>query len=213
MIQNEEQALQWIADLEGVDETAVPRLELLVRLLREENSRQNLVSAASLEQVWTRHIVDSAQLLNHVPRGTFSTWLDLGTGAGFPGLVIATLLPSLRIRMVESRAKRIDWLDRALSELGLANAQVAGQRLEQVDTQAYDVISARAFAPLDHLVKLAHRFSTRTTQWLLPKGRSAEQELSTLSGFHHKFHVEPSVTDPEAGIVVGTLIGRKGFKS
>lgn len=213
MIQSEEQAQRWIVDLEETDDAAWQRLMLLTRMLEEENSRQNLVSATSLGQVWQRHIVDSAQLLNHVPRGSFSTWLDLGTGAGFPGLVIAALLPDLQMTMVESRAKRIDWLNRAVRQLDLKNAQVVGKRLEQVDSRVCDVISARAFAPLDNLLHMAHRFSTHTTQWLLPKGRSASQELATLSGFHHKFHVEPSVTDPEAGIVVGTLVGRKGSKS
>jgi 16S rRNA (guanine527-N7)-methyltransferase len=84
------------------------RLERLAALLAEENRVQNLVSAASLDAVWQRHIVDSAQLLTHVPRGTFTAvsapWLDLGTGAGFPGLVIAALHPGCEVLMVRSRA-------------------------------------------------------------------------------------------------------------
>jgi 16S rRNA (guanine527-N7)-methyltransferase len=186
------------------------RLEALVAMLAEENQRQNLVSAASLDQVWLRHIVDSAQLLPHVPRGTDLPWLDLGTGAGFPGLVIAALRPESEVLMVESRARRIEWLDRARIAMGLERAKVIGQRLELVETCQAAVISARAFAPLERLLTLSARFSTSDTLWLLPKGRSAQQELDDLRKWRHVFHVEQSLTDPQAGIIVGTLAGRKG---
>lgn len=213
MIDNEERAKAWIASVPDIEPDAVRRLDILVDMLREENSRQNLVSAASLTRVWQRHIVDSAQLLTHVSRGTVATWLDLGTGAGFPGLVIAALRPELAVTMVESRAKRIDWLQRALLAMELHRSRVAGMRLEQYEAEPSDVISARAFAPLPELLALAARFSTSATLWLLPKGRSAAQEVSELSGWQHRFHVEPSLTDPEAGIVVGNLAGRKGSQS
>jgi 16S rRNA (guanine527-N7)-methyltransferase len=213
VIANEEEAKAWVATLADVDAAALERLNLLVTMLQEENVRQNLVSAASLAQVWQRHIADSAQLLSHVPRGTAATWLDLGTGAGFPGLVIAALRPELAVTMVESRAKRIDWLNRAALAMELPFARIAGVRLEQLEAQPFDVISARAFAPLPALLINASRFSTSSTLWLLPKGRSAAQEVSELSGWQHRFHVEPSLTDPEAGIVVGTLAGRKGSQS
>ena len=91
MIDSEDSARDWLRSLPECDDAAMARLEQLVALLIEENARQNLVSAASLDSVWQRHIADSAQLLPHVPRETSSPWLDLGTGAGFPGLVIAAL--------------------------------------------------------------------------------------------------------------------------
>jgi 16S rRNA (guanine527-N7)-methyltransferase len=139
--------------------------------------------------------------------------MDLGTGAGFPGLVIAILRPDLEVTMVEVRARRVEWLERASAVLRLTNAQTVGSRLELVQTSIVGVISARAFAPLEVLLELSARFSTEDTTWLLPKGRSAAQELSSLRGWRHTFHVEPSVTDPEAGIVVGKLVGRKGVYS
>lgn len=206
MIENEDQAKAWLTALPEADPLAMGRLERLVALLQEENVRQNLVSAASLAEVWRRHIVDSAQLLTHVPRET-SPWLDLGTGAGFPGLVIAALRPDCAVVMVESRARRIDWLERAREALGLAEARVEGTRLESVQSFESAVISARAFAPLPQLLALSARFSTSDTRWLLPKGRSAAQELAELSGWSHMFHVEQSVTDRDAGIIVGTLQG------
>ncbi|WP_374285294.1 16S rRNA (guanine(527)-N(7))-methyltransferase RsmG [Novosphingobium sp.] len=208
MLRDEAEARSWLAALPEWDAAAAERLELLVQLLAEENQAQNLVSAASLDEVWRRHIADSAQLLTHVPRETGSPWLDLGTGAGFPGLVIAALRPEAEVLMVESRARRIDWLERARIAMGLQNAQVIGTRLEQVPTRPVRAISARAFAPLPRLLDLSARFSTADTIWLLPKGRSAAQGLSELCGWRHMFHVEQSLTDADAGVILGTLGGK-----
>jgi len=210
MIETEDQARVWLRSELAVDDAGMARLETLVAMLREENHKQNLVSAASLDQVWQRHIVDSAQLLSHVPRGTSGPWLDLGTGSGFPGLVVAALDPNRRVIMVESRTRRIEWLERAMSALELTCAEVVGKRLEVVASEPVSVISARAFAPLAQLLELSERFSTSDTLWLLPKGRSAQQELQDLRNWRHMFHVEQSITDPQAGIIVGTLAGRKG---
>ncbi len=179
------------------------QLEQLVGELIDENSRQNLVAKNSLEQVWRRHIADSVQLLRwvSVPQGP---WIDLGSGAGFPGLVIAAMRPEQPVMLVESRKRRIDWLERVALGLGLDNCRVEGLRLEQVETLEAGVISARAFAPLDRLLRLSARFSTAATQWVLPKGRSAEQEVQTLPKRDRgMFHVEQSLTDTEAGIIVG----------
>ncbi|EJU10065.1 glucose inhibited division protein B [Sphingomonas sp. LH128] len=210
MITTEDEAREWLRALPECDAMAMERLELLVAMLAEENQRQNLVSATSLDQVWLRHIVDSAQLLPHVPRETSTPWMDLGTGAGFPGLVIAALRPECEVVMVESRARRIEWLDRARIAMGLTRASIAGQRLELVESRQAAVISARAFAPLDKLLTLSARFSTSDTVFLLPKGRSAGQELQDLRKWRHVFHVEQSLTDPQAGIIVGTLADGKG---
>lgn len=208
MIANELEARQFVSGLDGVDGAALDRLECLAALLAEENQRQNLVAAASLDHVWQRHIADSLQLLAYVPRETFGPWIDLGTGAGFPGLAVACALLDRPVLMVESRARRIDWLQRACDSLGLSNAKVIGSRLELVESTQCSVISARAFAPLPKLLDLSARFSTADTIWLLPKGRSARQELQELTGWQHMFHVEQSQTDPEAGIIVGKVTGK-----
>lgn len=207
MIANEEGAKAWVAALPEADALAMDRLERLITMLAVENRKQNLVSASSLDEVWRRHIADSAQLVAHVPRGT-SPWLDLGTGAGFPGLVVAVLRPQAEVVMVESRKRRIEWLEQILTELGLDQARVVGSRLEAVETFSAAVISARAFAQLDPLLALSARFSTSDTTWLLPKGRSAAQELQELVGWRHVFHVKQSLTDADAGIIVGRLLGR-----
>ena len=209
MKSSEVAAREWMGQLPETDDAALARLDRLVALLAEENSQQNLVSAKSLDEIWQRHIADSAQLLAHVPRET-SPWMDLGSGAGFPGLVIAALRPDCEVLLVESRARRIAWLERACKALELGRARVIGSRLELVETRAVAAITARAFAPLDRLLALAARFSTKETIWVLPKGRSAQQELDALRNWRHRFHVKPSLTGPEAGIVVGTLVGGKG---
>ncbi len=207
MIDSEDAAKAWLATVPGVDSTVLARLECLVSLLADENERQTLVSHDSLGHIWQRHVADSMQLLSHVPRETPLPWLDLGTGAGFPGLVIAATRPGQRVILTESRSRRADWLRRAVQSLDLSNVEVIGQRLETLDQLSVSVISARAFAPLDRLLKLAARFSTGDTYWVLPKGRSAREELDGLIGWAHNFEVVQSVTDPSAGIVIGTLAG------
>ena len=213
LLADESASREWLRGLPEYDAVAGERLERLVALLAEENSRQNLVSSASLAEVWLRHIADSAQLLRLVSYETTESWLDLGTGAGFPGLVIAIMRPECAITLLESRPRRAEWLERARIAMDLGAAKVIGHRLEQLKTGPYQVISARAFAPLTKLLNLSARFSTESTQWLLPKGRSAQQELDRLSGWRHRFHVEHSLTDADAGIIVGNLLGRMGRKS
>jgi len=201
MIDGEVAARRFCA--ERTDAHGMARLECFAALLAEENRRQNLVSSASLDAVWQRHFADSLQLLDHVPRGT-APWLDLGTGAGFPGLALAMASPETAMVLVESRKRRVDWLNRAIEALALENCRVVGSRLENVETFAAAAITARAFAPLGKLLDLSARFSTQTTVWLLPKGRSAAQELAEQpAGVYGMFHVEQSRTDPAGGILVG----------
>ncbi|MEE1877735.1 16S rRNA (guanine(527)-N(7))-methyltransferase RsmG [Altererythrobacter litoralis] len=187
------------------DQVAMDRLEVLIAELLAENQRQNLISRPSEAQVWQRHIADSAQLLRFVPRETSGTWLDLGTGAGFPGMVIAAIEPEREVVLVESRARRVEWLERMAEKLALPLCRAEGKRLELVKPFPARVISARAFAPLPKLLKLSAPFSTKATTYLLPKGRSAAQELESIPAkIRRMFHVEHSLTDAEAGIIVST---------
>jgi len=201
MTESEDAARRFCA--ERTDQTGLERLERFAALLSEENERQNLVSGASLGTIWHRHFADSLQLLDHVPRGT-GPWLDLGSGAGIPGVVLACARPDTAILLVESRKRRVEWLIRATTALGLRHCQILGTRLEAVETSPVRVITARAFAPLGKLLQLSARFSTRDTTWLLPKGRSAAQELAEQPpGVQLMFHVEQSCTEPEGGILIG----------
>ena len=202
-IATEQQARAYVA--EWGDAQAMERLERFCRLLVSENRQQNLISKPSEAQIWQRHIADSAQLLEHVPRETLPTgpWLDLGTGAGFPGLVIAALRPEWDVVLVESRVRRAEFLENCASDLDLARCNVVCERLERVEPFCAWVISARAFAPLDKLMRLSAPFSTKATRYVLPKGRSAAHELSEAKKpIRDMFHVEHSLTDREAGIIV-----------
>ena len=203
MIATEELARSFCAD--RCDRAAMERLDAFCNDLLNENTRQNLIAKSSLDEVWVRHIADSAQLLDHVSHET-PIWLDLGTGAGFPGLVVAIMRPEWEVILVESRRKRIDWLSDMAIKFGLSNCRVEGVQLAAVNPFPATVISARAFAPLPKLLNLAKRFSTEQTTFILPKGRSAEQELMTMPQNQRKlFHVEQSITSSEAGIIVGKL--------
>jgi 16S rRNA (guanine527-N7)-methyltransferase len=209
----EAEARDWLDANFDVSRETHERLEAFTAFLQREAQSQNLVSASTLDSIWSRHIADSAQLLKFVPdTDSASNWIDLGSGAGFPGIIIA-LLSDFSVTLVESRARRIDYLQRAVGILGLENRVcVAGLPLERLDTAPYSVISARAFAPLPRLFELAARFSTDKTLWLLPKGRNAAKEWNEVQQvWSGDFRIESSVTDEGAGILVGHLTGKRGM--
>jgi 16S rRNA (guanine527-N7)-methyltransferase len=207
----EEEAQDWLKTTFDVSRETGARLSEFVAFVRREAQSQNLVATSTLDHIWSRHVVDSAQLLKFVPDSQpQKTWIDLGSGAGFPGIVVA-ILSAFQVTLVESRTRRIDYLHRAIALLDLEDrVSIAGMALERVETAPYQVISARAFAPLPRLLDLAARFSTDKTLWLLPKGRNAAKEWEEAQPvWHGDFRIEPSVTDAEAGIIVGHLAGKR----
>lgn len=195
----------------GVPRETSERLDAFVELLVTHNEQQNLVSRGTLANVWERHILDSAQLLRFPP--ATGTWLDLGTGAGFPGLIVAALWEG-QVTLVESRKLRVEFLHAAAEVLGVRErVQILCSKLEAVPARSFDVISARAFAPLDKLLRLGVPFSTEKTVWILPKGRNAQSELDAAhSSWQGAFRIEPSLTDAEAGIIVATGVKPRGKK-
>ena len=204
----EDEARAWLAN--DVPRETIASLEQLVAIVIDEMGRQNLIAASTADTIWTRHIVDSAQLLAFAPTGA-KRWIDLGSGAGFPGMVVALMRPDLKVSLVESRRKRIDFLQSMAERLGIAErVTIAGSRLETLEASHFDVISARAFAPIERLLPLAHRFSGHATVWLLPKGKSAASELEAArASWQGRFRIEQSITDPEAAIIVADQIGQK----
>ncbi len=192
-----------------VPRETLDRLDRFVSLLREENERQNLVSRASLDQLWVRHILDSAQLVRF-SRAERGAWLDLGSGPGFPGLIVA-LLRASPVTLVESRKLRADFLHRAAALLGVEQrTTIRCARIEAVPSQTFDVISARAFAPLGKLLAIAERFAAPETLWVLPKGRNAKSELEAAESlWQGDFRLEPSLTDAEAQIIVARQVRRR----
>lgn len=186
-----------------VSRETLERLTAYVALLREESARQNLVSAATLGQAWDRHILDSAQLVRYEPKNG-AAWIDVGSGAGLPGIVIASLVEG-PVTLVEPRRLRAEFLHNAVESLGL-HAAVLCSKADRVEG-SFEVITARAVAPLTRLLKISAHLSTRKTVWALPKGRSASRELAeALRSWQGTFRVEPSVTDATSFIVVGTEV-------
>lgn len=182
------------------------KLETYAALLREESQRQNLISASTLDRLWERHILDSAQLVRFEPHAGAS-WVDIGSGAGLPGIVVACLVEG-PVTLVEPRRLRADFLHRVSESLGL-NAMVVLGKAERAGGK-YDVITARAVANLSQLLEISAHLSTRKTTWVLPKGRRPERELvEAQQAWQGMFHVERSATDPDSRIVVVTGVRSK----
>jgi 16S rRNA (guanine527-N7)-methyltransferase len=182
------------------------KLQAYASILRAEAKRQNLVSKATLDDLWDRHIIDSAQLVRFEPYSGAS-WADIGSGAGLPGIVVACLV-SGPVTLIEPRRLRAEFLHKACESLGL-NVDVIATKAERAQGE-YDVITARAVANLAQLLEISAHLSTRKTVWALPKGRSAERELAEAQRtWQGAFHVEHSVTDAESFIVVATGVRAK----
>lgn len=189
-----------------VSRETVEKLELFAALLRAESEHQNLVSASALGELWKRHIFDSAQLVRFEPHAGAS-WLDIGSGAGLPGIVIACLVEG-PVTLVEPRRLRADFLHMVVESLQL-NAKIVRCKAERAQGK-YDVITARAVAPLSELLEISSHLSTGKTVWALPKGRGAARELADAQqAWQGAFHVERSMTDAESLIVVGTGVKAK----
>lgn len=199
----EDEARAWLGATFDVSRETWAKLEAYCGLLLVEGEKQNLIAASTRDQLWARHIADSAQLLLHARAPPGAMWLDLGSGAGLPGIVVS-ILSDWHVQMVEARSKRIAFLRQVIAALDI-DAFVHGCRVEALMMQTpAAVISARAYAPLPRLVDSAVRLAGPETVWLLPKGRNAQIELASVAPAWQKlFHVEQSVTDPESCILVG----------
>ena len=182
------------------------KLETYASLLKEESKRQNLVSASTIDELWERHIVDGAQLVRFEPRPG-ARWIDIGSGAGLPGIVIACIVEG-PVLLVEPRRLRAEFLHKLCESLRI-NATVYAGKAERAEGVA-DIITARAVAKLTQVLKISAHLSTRKTVWALPKGRGAMAELAEAErSWQGVFHVEQSVTDADSHIVVATGVRAK----
>jgi 16S rRNA (guanine527-N7)-methyltransferase len=181
------------------------RLEQFVDLLLRWQRSTNLVSSSTIPQVWMRHVADSLQLVPIVPN--VHRWIDLGAGGGFPGIVIACALagkPGAEVHLIESVQKKAAFLRAATSELALP-AIVHAQRIEDfvsATTERFDVVTARALAPLDKLLGYAIPLLKRGAVGLFPKGQDVEAELTQAAkSWTIEADLVPSRTDPRSRIV------------
>lgn len=185
-------------------------LETYAALLRKWQKAINLVSGATLDDLWRRHFLDSAQLLPLLPAGA-GPILDLGSGAGFPGLVLA-LLSGRPTHLVESDQRKAAFLGEVARATGCAGrAQIHAARIESLKPFAAEVVTARALAELGQLLAWASPFMTTGTVCIFPKGAKAEEELTAASRVW-KMNVERrrSVTDPTGLILRLSQLERRG---
>ena len=176
--------------------------------LKMANSEQNLVAASTLDQLWERHILDSAQLVRFEP-GDGASWVDIGSGAGLPGIVVAALV-SGPVTLVEPRRLRAGFLAETVDALGLAGrVSVVPAKIEHV-RGPFDVITARAVAPLGRLLGMGLHLAQEGTIWALPKGRNANSELAEARrSWQCEARSEASCTDPQATILVLSKVKAK----
>jgi len=200
-----------LAEVSGhpVSRETFAQLERYAALLTTANTQQNLIAASTIDDLWERHIVDSAQLARFEPKSDAS-WIDIGSGAGLPGVVIA-LLTKGPMTLVEPRRLRVEFLSEVIGELEL------GSRVNVVHGKAdkasgkYDVVTARAVATTDRLLEMTLHLSHRGTVWLLPKGRSGKSDLADATRtWQGVFRSETSLTDPHAVILVASGVHAKG---
>ncbi len=175
------------------------KLEIYVDLLIKWQSRINLISSKTLPEIWHRHILDSAQLVRYLPSRP-SVILDMGSGAGLPGVILA-IVTDHQLHLAESDSRKVSFMRTALRETG-THAVLHEMRIEQLPFIQPDIITARALAPLDQLMTLCSAQHHEKLEYLFLKGRDAKQELTTLPPCP-KLDAEclPSLTDRDASII------------
>jgi 16S rRNA (guanine527-N7)-methyltransferase len=196
-----------------VSRETLARLDGFVASLLTWQQRINLIAPGSVRSIWTRHVADSLQLLSLAPAAKL--WLDLGSGGGFPGLVIACALAETsgtRVHLVESNGKKVAFLREAVRVTG-APAIVHQARIEQMGTkidEPVEVVTARALAPLAELLALAEPWLKKGAQGLFPKGQDVGAELTEASKYWNiEAVLVPSKTDPSARVLSIARAGRR----
>lgn len=196
-------AEQALRDL-NVSRETMSRLAEFVALLIKWNVAINLVSKTTIDQIWPRHVMDSGQVFDF---GRLARhWVDLGSGGGFPGLVVAILAlekaPEMRVTLVESDQRKAAFLRQASQVLGLGT-QILSDRIEAIPTLAADVISARALAPLSQLCGFAQHHLAANGKAIFLKGKSAAAEIAEAQKqwcFSLESHI--SITDQSAVVLI-----------
>lgn len=189
---------------QDVSRETIADLQAFAAMVEKWTPRINLVSNASLKNLWERHVVDSAQLYPLAPQ-SFRTWVDIGSGGGFPGIVMATLAkatqPEAHFTLIESDQRKASFLRTAARELALP-VTVLAERIEEAEPQLADVVSARALSPLSALLPLIARHMKPSGVALLHKGRQFQEEIADArQSWCFDLDGHPSMTDPDARLL------------
>lgn len=185
----------------NVSRETLLRLDKFCKIVTKWSGAINLVSKADIINLWNRHLLDSAQIFELIP-GEATTLCDLGSGGGFPGVVLAAmaaeLRPELSITLVESDKRKSVFLSEAVRLLEL-NVVVINERIDDLKPQRSCVVSARALAPLSVLCGFAARHMNPAGTAIFPKGRAFEKEIAEARlSYTFEVAVKPSLMDPEA---------------
>jgi 16S rRNA (guanine527-N7)-methyltransferase len=194
-----------------VSRETMERLSIYADMLTKWQKRINLVGPATIEVLWTRHFADSLELERHAPSGA-KNWIDIGTGAGFPGMVIATCgqQKNLQVNLVEANVRKCAFL-REVSRRIKAPVKIHNCRIEAIDSQAIqamalDVVTARALAPLDLLLKLAQKPLECGAVGVFPRGQDVEDELTSTTKC---WKIEAEIVERNFGLPGKILIVKK----
>lgn len=190
------------AELVPVSRETLDRLRAYLDLLVRWQETINLVASSTLADPWRRHVLDSAQLAEHCPEGA-RRLVDLGSGAGFPGLVLAIMGAAPEVHLIERDRRKAAFLREAARATGCPSVTVHACGAGVAPALEADVVTARALAPLPNLLDLAARFATPGTVCLFPKGRRVEAELTDARrGWMMELNQRPSLSDAEGRILI-----------
>jgi len=190
-------------------------LQTYLSLLMEWQKRFNLVSQSSLEEAWNRHFMDSVQLLKFVPENAKSL-VDFGSGAGFPGMVLAIIFkektPYLKTTLVESIKKKTMYL-KEVAEKTQTDVEILNKRIEEIKNRKYDVITSRAMTSLEKLLSYAKPFCKKETVCIFPKGKNYAEELAEAhKKWQFECRIEASEQSSEGKILIISNIKKKEKK-
>ncbi|GLQ35524.1 ribosomal RNA small subunit methyltransferase G [Amylibacter marinus] len=207
----EEEAKEKIQELSNVSRETMDRLEIYANLLERWNPKINLVSKATLHEKWQRHFLDSAQLIPHIHESA-GKLVDIGSGAGFAGLVVASIAhqthPNLSVTLIEADTRKCAFMRTAAREMGI-EAQIITQRIEEAANLGADIVSARALAPISMLLTYARQILAPTGHCLFLKGEACDNELE-IAAESWDFKVEKSQSITHDQGVIVKLTGIQG---
>ena len=183
----------------NVSRETISRLEAHMALVEKWQSRVNLVSRSSVGDMWMRHVLDSAQLAAFIPPGD-ARIMDVGSGAGFPGVVLG-IMRDVKLELVESDGRKAAFLEAAVKEFGL-NATIHNARVEAMAPTGADIITARALAPMPRLLKFLDAHLKPGVRCLLHKGERVHEDLAKVGNPRNlSFNLHPSLTNPNSFVV------------